>query len=437
MSNDFYVSETASQMKGGHDFTFVMHNVGARGGSCGFLLPEAFHVDALNVLYEPDTDCIDSIEMKAARSPLLKSVVLPYALGAEAQRRTFKVRANPYTSSFGELNPAYKEFYEFADGFDFVLEEATLVVKTMEMEIQTIDYLTGSDGSVPPPDFLLVDTEGGDLDVLIGARQSLRNGGLAVIAEAQFHPIWRDQNLFDKMWKFMTDVGFEIVSFHMHPGLSPHRSPAGFRGAGFQTACDVLFLRDIDSLAEALPDPEECWIQMRKLAFLSLMLGQVEYGMKALAYAEGIPITDSLKYLAKKISYNEFLDKIDGMSKENTLHYPALFRVDISVQNQPVQPPRSEAISKGLKGRLKSILLRQPTCIITIIRKLRSPYVNLRMAMPRFRRWYVRKFVLSRRYNPFERLLLDAELDDVADIVYTRRLAEEPFVKKRKAHTSN
>lgn len=82
------------------EFTFVMHHVGARGGSCGFVMPAPFHADTLDILYEPDADGLrDITELRSTSSP--PSVALPYALGARTERRLFHLHLIGTVAPFG------------------------------------------------------------------------------------------------------------------------------------------------------------------------------------------------------------------------------------------------------------------------------------------------------------------------------------------------
>ena len=67
-------------------------------------------------------------------------------------------------------------------------------------------------------DFLKVDTDGGDFDVLRGAEAILRDGGvLGLAVEAQFHgPVASDANLFSNIDLYLRGLGFALFDLEVN-----------------------------------------------------------------------------------------------------------------------------------------------------------------------------------------------------------------------------
>ena len=67
-------------------------------------------------------------------------------------------------------------------------------------------------------DFLKVDTDGGDLDVLRGAHETLRQGGILGLAvEAQFHGVVADDaNLFSNVDRYLRGFGFGLFDLEVN-----------------------------------------------------------------------------------------------------------------------------------------------------------------------------------------------------------------------------
>ena len=381
-------------------------------------MPSPFHADAIDVLYEADPACIGAIEETVSESRL-RTLALPYALGARRERRMFHFHLNPHTNSFQELNPHYDSFFEFQGGRDYIMKEVTRTLEQAELDVQTLDHLAGgTDRPVPGPDFLFTDTEGSDYDVLAGARESLRARGLAVTVEAQFQPIWRGQRLFGDICRLLDELGFDLASVYPHDGLSPHRTPIGLRGRSFHAGCDAVFLKRIDAVAAATPDADARWIRTRKLAFGALLLGHVAYGIKSLTAARGIPASSEIRAAARSVSYMTFLDEVEETIARAPAHVPPLYAGPAPRQARPVVR----------YGRIKGILAMVPGVLAVALalvgagRRLRSAARDAVSTLPGTH--------TRSQDTEFERLLVRYGLANVADVVRTRRILEEPFARE-------
>jgi FkbM family methyltransferase len=111
-------------------------------------------------------------------------------------------------------------------------------------------------------DFLKVDTDGGDFDVLRGAEEILRDGqmlGLAV--EAQFHgPVASDANLFSNVDRYLRGFGFGLFDLEVNR-YSRAALPAAFAlDIPAQTVTgqiswgEAIYFRDLGD-----PDYEATW----------------------------------------------------------------------------------------------------------------------------------------------------------------------------------
>ena len=105
---------------------------------------------------------------------------------------------------------------------------------------------------LPSADFLKVDTDGHDIEVLYGARKLLETSLLGVLVEAQFHgPAHPHSNTFANIDGYLRDLGFslfDLETFHYTdaslPGEFVHPLPAQTHAGPVQWA-DALYLRDL------------------------------------------------------------------------------------------------------------------------------------------------------------------------------------------------
>jgi hypothetical protein len=111
-------------------------------------------------------------------------------------------------------------------------------------------------------DFLKVDTDGGDFDVLRGAETILRDGGvLGLAVEAQFHgPVASDANLFSNVDLYLRGLGFALFDLEVNR-YSRSALPAEFvldipaqTVTGQISWGEAIYFRDLGD-----PDYESMW----------------------------------------------------------------------------------------------------------------------------------------------------------------------------------
>lgn len=102
----------------------------------------------------------------------------------------------------------------------------------------------------PPPDFLKLDVQGAELDVLEGARQSLTHT-LVVEAEVEFVPLYENQPLFADVEQFLRAEGFVLHKMIDIAGraLKPFRLGDSNKSPFSQLLwADAVFVRDFTRL---------------------------------------------------------------------------------------------------------------------------------------------------------------------------------------------
>jgi FkbM family methyltransferase len=131
-------------------------------------------------------------------------------------------------------------------------------------------------------DFIKIDTDGGDFDVLRGADAILRNGrvlGLAV--EVQFHgPVSDDANLFSNVDRYLRGKGFALFDLEVYR-YSRHALPAEFQldlpaqtVTGQVSWGEAIYSRDLgDPEYESMWDFAPSSVEVLKLACLFEIFG--------------------------------------------------------------------------------------------------------------------------------------------------------------------
>src|SRR5262245_3794593 len=276
----------------------IAHHVGGRGFGVALNSPPRFSRDIVNVLYEADDKC--ALEM-IAQNTNENFHVLPYCLGLEDRAGKLYITNNPYASSNLKPNPEYDTYYcevrlaGEIDGismqdarYDAVYGNENKVVEVRNVMVQALDTLV-CDGKVPGslmPDFLSLDTQGSELEILRGAEATLHDHCIALATEIEFHPMYEGQALFSDIFDFALSHGFYFVGFTHLQEISPKRMPIGARAKGFLAFGDALFLRRIDSVKSIARSSDEQHLMLLKLAFIALNFGYLEYALLVLEAAD-------------------------------------------------------------------------------------------------------------------------------------------------------
>lgn len=253
----------------------VVHHVGGRAGPRGFPVLPAFEADVINVMYDADESCVPQIVERWKTQPS-KTIVLPHCLSACNGSCKFHVNYDPFTSSIYLLNPRYARFYypypvQNTRGFDYVLGDTFRAMKEIQVLATTLDTVVLDRNEVPGPDFLSIDTQGSELDILQGASRLLDTTILAVRAEIEMHPLYEGQPLFGDICQFLARHNFDLVDIQLFEKLSPMRGKRGFRGEGYVAHGEALFLKRPEVLANSARG-----VQLNKLAFLATVFNQFE-----------------------------------------------------------------------------------------------------------------------------------------------------------------
>jgi FkbM family methyltransferase len=289
----------------------IAHHVGARGFGVSFNPPRRFAPDIVNVLYEADADAAAKMSQ---RNPLQRLrlgdyFVLPYALGRARGPATLHVTQNSYASSLLEPDQAFYRYYcELATApgmYDVDYEDMLRVEKKIDIEVNALDELFAS-GKIPcpiTPDFLSIDTQGTELEILAGAQNVIDQGVVGIVTEVEILSMYRNQPLLGDMLSYMNRHGFYFAGFTDFYEVSPYRTPIGLRSRGLPAFGDALFLRRFDAPELDALDISERFLKLTKLGFISIVFGHLDYGLAALDASEKLRASVEpalLKQLARR-----------------------------------------------------------------------------------------------------------------------------------------
>ena len=340
-----------------------IHHIGGRDGHGPFPMLSRFEPDFVLTYYDADADCVEQIK---ERNQYLKSEVhvLPYCLGRGSGQATLFINYDPYTSSLLPPNPDYRDYRAltnygaFGREFDYVLGEAMRPMEKRAISTVGLDELlsSGRFGSAPP-DFLSIDTQGAEYDILTGARQVLQQSTLAVYLEVEFHPMYAGQKLFGDISSLLAGQGFLFVGFsgEVSP-FTPCHSPITLRGGGIQLHEEALFIRGVDSVSGD-PDERHRCLQLHKLAFLSVIFNQVEMAAECLRLAEASREVGAVRDELASLEYGRFLAEFGSAIRRQPAFFPATFASQFTFEAS-----RSRFTTAGQRG-VRWIELLRDWCV--------------------------------------------------------------------------
>ena len=238
-----------------------------------YWLPSSFFPDSIVALYDADEDAMQSMSVSAE---FAASFLLPYCLGDHDGEGTLHVNFDPFTNSLLPTAPVDAQQYLFTDGMDYVFHKTLETQSIRKIRVRPLDALQEiRDGTVPPPDVLILDTQGTELDVLRGARKALGETTVALYVEVEFTELYSGQALFGEVAAFLNDLDFDFIAFTRGTPASRHRLPLGQRAGGALFGTDAVWLKRISSIAN---DPE----RLMKLAFFATCFHQPGVAIPAL-----------------------------------------------------------------------------------------------------------------------------------------------------------
>lgn len=194
--------------------------------------------------FEPVKAECDKLNAKVKARGSTNELYLPYAVG-DGSRRTFHICNKAMTSSLYEPNTRLLKLFQN-------LEELVRVVSTEEMDSKRLDDLP----EVAETDFMKLDIQGAELDVLRGATNLLKRV-VVISTEVEFVPLYKDQPLFADVDAFLRGQGFLL---HSLPGMMGRAFKPMQNGANlnqmFNQAlwAQVTYVKDFTKLDTLDPD---------------------------------------------------------------------------------------------------------------------------------------------------------------------------------------
>jgi FkbM family methyltransferase len=250
-------------------------DIGARGGVDEDMLPIGWATHVVG--FEPEEE--EAARLAGLADPRWKKVtMLPFAVGGHAGDAVLHVPESKQGASLLRHNSDMTERFGYPN----------LHITKNEIPVHTVtlDGLMQAD-KLPRADYIKVDIEGAELDVLHAAKQVL-NDCVALKVECSFLDQRIGQPLIWDVAPFLLQEGFAIVEIHdvirwRRRNLPAHPYRTGFKmpySRGQLAQCDLIALRS--------PSPTLTDEQALRLIVLSATLGYFDHAASTLRAKPGL-----------------------------------------------------------------------------------------------------------------------------------------------------
>ena len=206
------------------DQTLRVLDVGARDRLAPQFASLARRVEIIG--FEPDASECERLNMALQGGSWRSARILPYAVGHTAADRAFYVTEAPELASL--LEPLAEETGRPGWQIQRVARVSTVALDDLAAQ-----------GELPlPVDFIKVDTQGSELEILHSGEAHVLDGVLGIAAEVEFRELYRDQPRFSEVEWYLRGQGFEL--FLMEPAHLRTEWPLARKRTSYG---DALFLR--------------------------------------------------------------------------------------------------------------------------------------------------------------------------------------------------
>lgn len=272
--------------------------------------------------FDADADACEAAESELASQQInWYEKHIPLALSKSTGESTLYVTKGVHCSSLYRPNESFtNRFHGMRNGFalDF----------TLDIETTTLDNFCDIAG-INEIDFLQIDVQGADFDVLQGASSMIENNVLGLEIEVEFSDLYINQPLFSDIDIYLRNKGFSLFDLLTNDtwcrrprAASPICSP---KRSGQLLWADAHYLRDPlkNTASKCFQKPEK----ILKLACIADVLGYPDYTLELLEYL-------TIQY-GESSQFNFARTIIEGLSQFPQLVENGLDSIPVVLNIQP------------------------------------------------------------------------------------------------------
>ena len=240
---------------------FVLIDCGARNAKVDRRLVEAY--PEIHIIgFEPDVEECERLNETTEDNYSF----FPVAIGKTGQTQDLYLTRNPACSSLYKPNEEF--FGKFSEG-----SQAIEIMQQVPIQVVDLDTYLPSIG-ISSFDFMKLDVQGAELDILQGCRSYLESGVLGTTIEVEFSPIYQDQPLFADVDSFVRE--FDFMLFDLSRAYCRRKVlPPPYLTRGQLLWGHAWYLRDYHYFVE-----RSMICEAVKLSELALALGYYDYAFE-------------------------------------------------------------------------------------------------------------------------------------------------------------
>jgi FkbM family methyltransferase len=255
------------------------------------------------VEFEPEKEAFE--KLKSEIKP--NKIILNAALYKEARPLDFYVTKSPTDSSVLKPNYSFVKQFPCADRFK--------VTSTSRISADMLDNQL-KQHNVNDVDFIKLDTQGSELFILEGSKETLSKA-FGIEIECEFQQIYEGQPLFGAIDAFLNKFGFRVFDLR---NVYWKRKTGRFLGGdkGQLIYVEALYFKDLENIPKHK-------IKVAKAVEISLLYGYADYAMEIIEYFSNLFEPDELaEYKSRLQTLSRFtLPKL----LRNAYVYRALLRL--------------------------------------------------------------------------------------------------------------
>jgi FkbM family methyltransferase len=244
----------------------VLCDVGARGG---LEKPWLSHSNSISVVgFEPDKKEYHELNHNKNKN----DIILPYALYNKESALSLNLTNSRGCSSI--YLPNYQFLDRFPDSKRFSVEEKCPI------ETTTLDKLH-ENKKIENIDFIKLDTQGSELEILKGGSKFLNNSIIGLQVEVEFKTMYESQPLFSDVDKYIRDE-FRLELFDIRKTYWKYNEGKGIgQKKGQLIFGDALYLRDPYDFPKWCEqfEAKEARNKIITACFVGIMYGYIDYSL--------------------------------------------------------------------------------------------------------------------------------------------------------------
>ncbi|MBN8703718.1 MAG: FkbM family methyltransferase [Bacteroidetes bacterium] len=197
--------------------TITIFDVGASGG---FIDLPLLHKHISIYAFEPQPESYELLEKKYSENNFKSATLFNIALSNKIGTGIFYKATHHSMSSL--LQPDNENF---KTNFNRITNSKTWISNidtkaTITVDLSTIDSIA-SQNKIENIDFLKLDTQGTELDIIKGAEELIKNKKISIIkSEVLFTPVYKNQNYFSELDIYLRSNGYQFIDCHFYPEIA-------------------------------------------------------------------------------------------------------------------------------------------------------------------------------------------------------------------------